>query len=263
MVMRNYLDRKKSRVYFLVSIDNKNKFRCFGEHLGLYKHERGNTLPVACVPAGATGAAHFTRRQNNRGNWDLLIHEERGIRRRTKVAWPAWSSKDNGDLRTLPSDVKLGIWPPPTPFSPFLLPPSTNPRCSEIVPQSQAPSSIPSPLFPSIPPPLLHRHRKVARRHLLRMPTPSRDIPRALERAPTNTGSKTRTQTRHTRLGSPVPRRTMDTPPSRSEPRILLARLVGAVAEAAEGAAVIFSMMSPPGAQRSGISRRRVHSVHI
>lgn len=101
-------------------------------------------------------------------------------------------------------------------------------------------------------PPPNRRHRKVARRHLRHMPTPSRGIPRALECAPTNTGSKTQTQTRRTGLGSPLPCRTTDTPPSRSEPRTLLARLGGAVVEAVGAEAVISSMMSPPVVQRVG-----------
>lgn len=181
---------------------------------------------------------------------------------RTKVLPP--KAKNSGDLHPprirqiyAVSDVlhtrRLGIWLRLILFSAFLSL-STQPKVPQnrtskslcISPRTLYSFSIP-PLFLLLPlPPPCRRHRKVARRHLRRMPTPSRDIPRALERAPTNTGSKTQTQTRRTRLGSPVPCRTMDTPQNRSEPRTLLARLVGAVVEAAGAGAVNFSMMSPP-----------------
>ncbi len=93
----------------------------------------------------------------------------------------------------------------------------------------------------------VRRRRRVARCHPPRTPVRSRDIPRALARVPTNTGSRRRTQTRRRGPDSPELRHTRDMRPNRSGFHILPVRLVGAPEGAAGAAAGTSSTMTPPG----------------
>lgn len=103
----------------------------------------------------------------------------------------------------------------------------------------------------------VRHHRRVARRPPPRTPGRSRDIPRALARALTDTGSKRRTQKRHRGPGSPELHHTRDTPLNRSGFHTLPARLAGAPEEEAGAAAGISSTMTPPGVGRSDTGLRR------